>query len=351
MLARKPHAADRRQIEVLLRGGVCLEHHGPEHVSRSIVTMPSIVIPDDAPPVMGPSAAFRALRQRAEVDYHDTLPGSEEGLIERIRGAETVINIRSSCKFTARVFEACPELRLLSLWGTGTDNVDLEAARRHGVRVTSTPGISAISIAEHALALMLAVARRIPRIDAEVRQGRWPRGMAVELHGKTLGILGLGAVGRRFARLGQGIGMRVLAWTMHPNPALGFEVVEKDSLLRESDAVSLHLRLSPETRGSFGAREFGLMKPTAIFINTARGPIVDEAALIEALRSNRIAGAGLDVYETEPLPEGHTLTRLDNVVLTPHSAGVTPEALEAGLQLAVDNVWSFLEGRPVNVVV
>ncbi|MBI3694541.1 MAG: phosphoglycerate dehydrogenase [Acidobacteria bacterium] len=312
---------------------------------------PKIVVPDDYPPVLAPSQAYKQLTARSPVEYHDSLPGSAERLIERIAGAEIVINIRSSSKFTAAVFAQCPRLRLLSLWGTGTDNVDLAAAKRHGVTVTNTPGVSAVSIAEHSLALMLAVARSIPRIDAQTRQGQWPRGFSAQMHGKTLGIIGLGVIGRQFARLGAGIGMRVIAWTMHPNAALGVELVERDELFRASDAISLHLRLSPETRGSIGKREFDLMKPTAIFINTARGPIVDEAALIEALATRRIAGAGLDVFDTEPLPAGHPILALDNVVLTPHSAGVTPEALEAGLQLAVDNVWNFLAGKPTHVVV
>ena len=312
--------------------------------------MPRIVIPDDAPPVMASSAAYRKLLDRTPVDYYDTLPGSEDSLIERIAGAEIVINIRSSTRFGESVFQPTPNLRLLSLWGTGTDNVDLAAAARHGVTVTNTPGVSAFSIAEHALALMLAVARRIPHVDREVRQGGWPRGQAAQMHGKTLGVIGLGAIGRQFARLGAGIGMRVIAWTMHPDPALGFELVALDELFRSSDVVSLHLRLSDETRGFLGKRELEKMKPSAILINTARGPIVDEQALLEALTEGQIAGAGLDVFDVEPLPNGHAFTHLGNVVLTPHSAGVTPEALEAGLQLSIDNVWNFLGGHPTNVV-
>ncbi len=288
------------------------------------------------------SAAYRELASREAIDYYDTLPGSDEKLIERIAGAEIVINIRSSCKFTEIVFSRCTKLRLLSVWGTGTDHVDLAAAGRYGVKVTTTPGVSAPSIAEHSLALMLAVARRIPQIDREVRDGKWPRAQVAQLQGKTLGIIGLGAVGRQFARLGAGIGMRVIAWTMHPNPALGFELVSIEELFRQSDVVSLHLRLSPETRGMIGRRELAWMKPAAILINTARGPIVDEAALVETLVARRIAGAGLDVFDAEPLLPGHPLTKLDNVVLTPHSAGVTPEALEAGLRMAVQNVLDYL---------
>jgi phosphoglycerate dehydrogenase-like enzyme len=149
--------------------------------------------------------------------------------------------------------------------------------------------------------------------------------------------------------------MKVIAWTMHPKPEvaeeLGVEMAPLDELYRESDVVSLHLRQSPETLDFIGDREFDLMKNTAIFINTARGPIVEESALIRALEEKKIQAAGLDVYNQEPLPKGHPLTRLDNVVMTPHSGGVTREALEAGLQLSVDNVFNFLEGRPTNVVV
>ena len=144
--------------------------------------------------------------------------------------------------------------------------------------------------------------------------------------------------------------MRVIAWTMHPDPALGFTLVDLDELLRSSDVVSLHLRLSDQTRGFLGARELALMKPNAILVNTARGPIVDESAMLDALRSKRLAGAGLDVFETEPLPSGHALLGMPNVVLTPHTAGVTAEALEAGLQMTLDNVRNFLAGRPTNVV-
>ena len=312
--------------------------------------MPRIVIPDDAPPVMAASAAYRNLLAQTPVDYYGTLPGTEDRLIERIAAAEIVINIRSSTRFTENVFRSCPALRLLSLWGTGTDNVDLPSAARHRVTVTNTPGVSAFSIAEHALALMLAVARRVPLVDAGVRQGLWPRGQATQLHGKTLGIIGLGAVGRQLARLGAGIGMRVIAWTIHPNPALGFDLVPLDELLRASDVVSVHLRLSGETRGFLGKPQIDQMKPSAILINTARGPIVDESSLVEALATGRIAGAGLDVFDVEPLPAGHPLTQFENVVLTPHCAGITPEALEAGLDLSIANVWNFLGGHPTNVV-
>ncbi len=286
----------------------------------------------------------------AEIAYWDTLPGSEEALIERIGVAPAVLNIRSSCRFTERVFAALPGLRLLSVWGTGTDHVDLAAAARHSVTVTNTPGVSAVSIAEHTLALLLAVARRIPQVDAATRRGEWAKGQSLQLRGKTCGVIGLGAIGREFARLAGAMGMRVIGWTIHPREIPGVAMVELGELWSTSDAISLHLRLSPQTENFLGPREFALLKPGAILLNTARGGLVDETALVEALATGQLAGAGLDVFAREPLPAGHPLTLLPNVVLTPHCAGITPETLEAGLRMAVENIWRFAEGRPEHVV-
>lgn len=315
---------------------------------------PTVVVPDDYPPVLGPSAAFKTLMAGASVTHHDSLPASTEVLLERIADAEAVLNIRSSIAFGEEVFAACPKLRVLSLWGTGTDHVDLSAATEHGVIVTNTPGVSAVAMAEHALALMLAVARDIPRIDARTRKGAWPRGFVTQLHGKTLGVVGLGAIGLQTARIARGIGMRVIAWTRTPGEKplaeLGIELVDLDDLYRQSDVVSLHVRLTRETTGMVGQRELAAMKPTAILVNTARGAVVDEAALLEALRKETIRGAGLDVFEQEPLPENHPLAELPNVVITPHSGGVTAEALETGLRLAVDNVFAAFRGKPMNRV-
>ena len=313
-----------------------------------------IAIPDDAPPVMRPSRAYGTLLERAEVIYYDSLPSSDGELVERVGDAEGAISIRASAKFPEAVLAACPKLKIVSVWGTGTDHVDLAAAARLGITITNTPGVSAIAMAEHTLTLMLAVARRIPQIDVETRQGSWPRGLITQLHGKTLGIIGLGAIGRQTARLARGIGMRVVAWTMHPSAKLaeelGLALVDLDELYEISDVVSLHLRQSPESTGLLDDRAFRRMKPSAIFINTARGPIADEQALIAALAEKRIAGAGLDVFDVEPLPKDHPLTRLPNVVMTPHSGGAAPEVLEAGLRLSVDNLFAYFEGKPANVV-
>jgi D-3-phosphoglycerate dehydrogenase len=319
------------------------------------MSKPRIVIPDDYPPVMGPSNAFKMLKFRADVGYHDTLPPTPAVLLERIGDAEHVISIRSSVGYPAEVLEALPNVKLISIWGTGTDHIDLESASRLGITVVNTPGVSAIAMAEHALALMLAVARDIPRIDAKTKRGAWPRGFVKQLHGKTLGIIGLGAIGQQFARIARGIGMRVIAWTRHANiltaQELDLEFVPLDDLYKRADVVSVHVRLTPDTVKFVGAREFGLMKSSAIFINTARGGVVDEQALIQALESGKIAGAGLDVFETEPLPENAPITRVTNAVLTPHSGGIAQEALDAGIQLAINNIFDFINGDPQNVVV
>lgn len=313
-----------------------------------------ISVPDDEPPVLAGTHVEERLRRIGEVRIWGDRPLDPDTLVERIAGAEVVVNIRSTSEFTAGVMERCPRLKVISIYGVGVDNADLEAASRLGIAVCNTPGYSSVSAAEMSLALMLAVARRIVSNDRSIRGGGWARGYGTQLHGKTLGVVGTGSIGRQMIRLGKAVGMQVLAWTLHPSPErarrYGVRFVSLDELLAGSDVVSLHLVLSPQSMGLIGERELSLMKPTAILVNTARGPMVDEEALVRALEEGRIAGAGLDVFCDEPLPPGHPLTRMDNVVLSPHVAAMTPEATLAGLEMAVDNVESFLAGRPTNVV-
>jgi len=311
--------------------------------------MARIVIPDDEPAVMLPSSAFGKLRDK-DVQLFDSRPAGLLELVERIRDAQVVINIRSTSRFTDEVLEKCAKLRLISIWGTGTDNVDLASARARGICVTNTPGVSAAAVAEHTIALIMAVAKQLVHIDQQVRRGNWPRAMVMQLRGKTLGLVGTGAIGREVAKLGIGLGMRVIAWTFHPERDIA-EWVSFDDVFRQSDVVSVHVRQTAETLGFIRREHFDFMKRSAIFVNTARGGIVKEADLLHALQAGRIAGAGLDVFESEPLPADSPFYSLRNVVLTPHSAGITPETTEAGLALAIENVFSFLAGNPTNVVV
>ncbi len=317
--------------------------------------MALIVVPDDFPSVFAGTEAHERLKALGEVRVFTERGADQEAeLIRRIGPAEVVLNIRAHARFTEAVFRACPSLKLISVWGTGVDNIGLAAAARHGATVTNTAGVNALAVAEHTLALMLAVARRIPLLDREMRGGAWPRELLTQLLGKTLGVFGLGAVGNRVAQLGHAIGMEVLGWSARGETgraeAVGARPASKEEVLRRADVVSLHLRLTPETTGFLRRADLALMKPTAILVNTGRGALVNREALLDALREKRILAAGLDVFHEEPIPPDDPLHALPNVVLSPHVAGQTPEVIREGLLLAVQNVESYLAGRPTNVV-
>jgi D-3-phosphoglycerate dehydrogenase len=316
----------------------------------------TIAVPDDFPSVFEHSAAHERAKKLGQVQVVTVRGADDEAeLIKRIGRARVAINIRAHARFTDGVFAACRDLRLVSVWGTGTDNIDLDAAGRRGVTVCNTPGVNAFAVAEHAIALMLAVGRKIPRIDREMRGGAWPREMLTQCLGKTLGVFGTGTIGARVVTLARAIGMDVLAWSARGDEAhitsLGAKPASKEDILREADFVSLHLRLTPETRGFLTRREFALMKKSAILINTGRGALVERDALLDALRQGRIAGAGLDVFHEEPLKADDPVLGLANVVLSPHNAGQTPEVIRDGLLRAVANVEHFLAGSPTDVVV
>jgi D-3-phosphoglycerate dehydrogenase len=313
-----------------------------------------IVIPDDFPPVYRGRPELDDLRRLGDLIIHSDRAADRDELLTRLAGAHVILNVRSYTSLDAATLAELPDLALIAVFGTGTDNIDLEAAARLGIAVSNAPGANARSVAEHTLALTLAVARAIPRHDAELRAGRWTHFEGPELEGKTFGVIGLGTIGRAVARMAAAFGMRVVAWSPTDDPerarACGAAPVALDDLLRDADVVSLNLALSEQTRGIIGARELALLKPSAILVNTARGALVDETALIETLRAGRIFGAGLDVFVEEPLPAGHPLMKLDNVVLTPHAGWMTREARERLLRLPVQNIAGYLAGRPSNVV-
>ncbi len=310
-----------------------------------------IVVPDDFPSVFEESAAHERARTLGPVRVFTQRGADDEQELARRIGAATIaINIRAYAHFTDAVFRACPGLRMISIWGTGTDNVDLEAAGRRGIVVASTAGVNAIAVAEHTIALMLAVARKIPVVDNRMRNGDWPREMLTQLHGKPLGILGMGDIGTRVARLGVAFGMNVSAWSARGDTArleaMGVAARPKDHILQQSDFITLHLRLTGTTRGFIGKDELAAMKPGAVLINTARGALIDRESLVEALRAGTIAGAGLDVFHDEPIKADDPLLALSNTVLSPHNAGQTPEVRRDGLLRAVDNIANFLAGQP-----
>lgn len=310
--------------------------------------MKRIAVLDDYQGVVLSFPCWARLAGRATVDvYRDTF-ASEEALVRRLRPYEILVPIRERTCFPASLLEQLPALELLALTGRNSGHVDVAAATARGILVTETESSGASAI-EHTMGLILAMVRRIPQEDRAMRQGQWQTGIGVELAGKTLGIVGLGRIGTRIAAFGRFLGMRVLAWgptlTDERARASGASRVSLDDLFRESDIVSVHLRLSERTAGIISAHHLSLMKPTAYFVNTARGALVDEAALCLALQERRLAGAALDVYQVEPLPPNHPLLELDNVVLSPHIGYVTREAYHLFFGQAVENIESYLDGE------
>jgi phosphoglycerate dehydrogenase-like enzyme len=288
------------------------------------------------------------LEGRAAVDFYSDAVAGDEALAERLREYAIVVPIRERTRFPASLLERLPKLELLALTGRNSGHVDVAAATARGILVAETDG-SGASAFELTIGLMLAAVRRIPVEDRALREGEWQTGLGIELAGKTLGILGLGRIGSRVAAFGRLLGMRVLAWgpTLTDERAAAADArrVPLEDVFRESDVLSVHLRLSERTRGVVSARCLSLMKRSAYFVNTARGPLVDETALVDALRHHRIAGASLDVYDVEPLPPNHPLLALDNVVLSPHMGYVTADAYHLFFSQAVENIAVYLEGE------
>lgn len=277
---------------------------------------------------------------------------SEEELIEHARGVEALMVVAEPV--TARVIESLEGCRVITRFGSGLDNVDVEAATRRGVRVTYVPAASTEEVSDHAIAMLLALARHLPALDAAVRRGDWaiPAGLPPfrRLRGQTLGIVGLGRIGGMVARKAGALGLVTVAFDPYATDeqlgALGIESLPLDRVLEASDHVSIHAPLTAETRHLIGARELALMKPTATLVNVARGGLVDQAALVEALAAGEIAAAGIDVQEREPPDPEDPLLSLPNVILSPHSAHFSQESMDDLRRSAIEDVAAVLGGRP-----
>ena len=278
---------------------------------------------------------------------------------------DVIVAMRERTAFPASLLALLPDLKLLVTTGMGNAAIDLDAARERAITVCGTNGVSAAT-AELTWGLILSLLRHIPEEDRRMRQtagaggaavsvrGGWQRTVGTGLHGKRLGVAGLGRQGREVARYGQAFGMQVVAWSQNLDPdqarEAGVEPVSKEQLFARSDVVTIHYKLSPRSTGLVGAAEFGLMKPTAYLINTSRGPLVDSRALVAALHGGQIAGAALDVYDTEPLPLGDSLRSAPNTVLTPHLGYVTDETYQVFYSDAVADIAAYIEGQPVRVL-
>lgn len=309
-----------------------------------------IVVPGDDPPQIASSPALERLAPWGEVVVHTDRPASQEEKLARVNAADVVLNSRSSVTWRETDFAQLPKLRMIATCSVGTDAIDLDAARARGIVVSNQPGVNAPFVAEHMFGLMFAVAKQAATQTAALKKGRWLLPTNMMLQGKRLGIVGAGAIGTEMARLGRAIGMDVVAWTFHPSPqraeSAGFGFVPLDELLETSDVVSLHVRLSAESTGLIGASQLARMKPGAILLNGARADVVDNMALVEALQTGQLFGAGIDVFSPEPVPSDDPILSCERVVLTPHAADQTPEAVAATNEAAVDNIIAFLEGKP-----
>jgi phosphoglycerate dehydrogenase-like enzyme len=299
-------------------------------------------------------ADWSKVKNEIEIEvFHEHLGGAEK-VIAALQGFQIVVAMRERTGFPKQVIDALPELKLLITTGMRNASIDIEAAKTRGITVCGT-GTFGNPTSGIAIGLMLELTRRIGYENARMHSGvLWQSTIGVDLEGMTLGILGLGKLGLRTANIGKAFGMDVIAWSQNLTAEkcreAGVGYVSKEDLFRRSDFLTIHVVLSQRTRGLVGANELGLMKPTAFIINTARGPIIEEAALLAALRDKKIAGAGLDVFDREPLPLDHPLRKMDNVVITPHLGYVSEQNYRRYFADAIEDIRGFLDGKPVRVM-
>ncbi len=315
-----------------------------------------IVVLDDWTNFWGSQPAVDRLRERGELTIYTTPAAGEDDVMQRLADATVALANRERTTLNARVLRSAEQLQLLAQSGRISPNVDQAVATERGIALVAAGGQpgSHVAVAELGLALLLALARDIPANQRRVQCGDWVAPATRMLSGSTLGILGLGNIGGSMARMGKALGMDVIAWgpTLTPEraQASGVQYVAHDDLFRRSDALFIALKLLDATRGIVGAAELALMKPTSFLINIARGPVVDEAALVAALEQRKIGGAGLDVYDVEPLPTDHPFTRLENVVLTPHIGWGTGSNYAQMVENLTTAVIKYLDGDTSDIV-
>ena len=309
---------------------------------------------DDYQNVVLTSADWSKVKGDLEIKVFNEHLGVPDKVIAALKGFQIVVATRERTGFPKQVIDALPDLKLLITTGMRNASIDTEAAKARGVTVCGTPNFGNPT-AGVAIGLMLELTRHIGYENARLHAGAaWQSTIGPDLEGMTLGVLGLGRLGTHTANIAKAFGMKVIAWSQNLTPekcaAAGVGYITKDDLFRQSDFITIHIVLSARSRGLVGASELGLMKPTAFMINTSRGPIIDEAALLAALRAKKIAGAGLDVFDVEPLPLDHPLRKMDNVVITPHLGYVSTQNYQAYFAGVVEDIRGFLDGKPVRVM-
>ncbi|MFG1667856.1 D-2-hydroxyacid dehydrogenase family protein [Streptomyces sp. Y7] len=311
-----------------------------------------IAVLDDYQHVARKYADWDSLKARIEV-FHGAFPDTDT-VVSQLADFDVVVAMRERTPFPAEVLHRLTRLKLLVTTGPVNASIDIPAATAQGVVVCRTGYPDAAATSELTWALILAAVRNLPAETRNVREGGWQLGVGTMLAGKTLGLLGLGRLGSRVAKVGQAFGMETIAWsqnlTAEKAAEHGVTAVTKSDLFTRSDVLSVHMVLSERSRGIVGAAELDSMKPTALLVNTSRGPLVDEDALVRALRQRKIGGAALDVFDTEPLPRDHVLRSLDNVLVTPHIGYVTEGNYQVFYQHAVENIAAFIAGEPIRVL-
>jgi phosphoglycerate dehydrogenase-like enzyme len=315
--------------------------------------MTKVAILDDYQGVALSMADWGSLGGDVRVQAFRDHMAEERALTYRLEPFDVIVAMRERTPFPKSLLDRLPSLRLLVTTGMRNASIDVEAATRLGVTVCGTEGLG-YPTAELTWGLILSWSRRIPHEDRATRQGRWQTSLGLGLRGKVLGVIGLGRLGSQVAAIGRAFGMSVVAWSQHLTPERAAECgathVSRDGLLAQADVVTIHLQLSERTRGLIGGKELGVMKATALLVNTSRGPIVDERALVAALEQRTIAGAALDVFDEEPMARDHPFWRLENTVITPHLGYVTLENYHVFYRDAAENVRAFLNGNPVRVL-
>ena len=311
-----------------------------------------VAILDDYQGVALQLADWTAVKAKADITVFRDHLSDLAALVERLKPFDVVCVMRERTPFSRTILEQLPNLKLLTSTGARNASIDLDAAHEQGITVCGT-GYSSHGAIELTWALILAIVRNVPAEIASLRAGQWQISVGADLKGKTIGVVGLGNIGAKIARIALAFGMNVLAWsqnlTRETAEQHGARLVGKEELFRHADIVTVHLVLSRRTEGIIGASELNLMKPSAYLVNTSRGPLVDENALINALKSRTIAGAALDVYNIEPLPESHPFRSLDNVLATPHIGFVTEDTYKIFYRDTVENITAWLSGKPVRV--
>ena len=311
-----------------------------------------VTVLDDYQHAFESTPAINRLRQHADVQILTERLLTQDAIVGALSGSRFVIPIRERTKFNASLLKALPDLEFISQTGNHVYHIDMEAATKGGILVAMAPGGN--STAELTFGLMFSAMRRISQSDAAMRRGEWPLVLGYVLKGKTLGILGLGKIGSEVAAIARAFGMKVIAW----GPTLTAEragqaqatYMALEDVLRNADVISIHLKLSDQSKNLLNEERLRLMKKTAYLVNTARGAIVDEQALVRALKEGVIAGAALDVFVEEPMPANHPLLKLTNVVLTPHLGWPTDSGFEGFAENAVTNILDYIDGRLTRVI-